>query len=509
MLWSAGEHPAAGTAVINSTAAERFRSGIEKLNAGRARDAIEDLRAATQLDTGEAKYFAQLSRALTMAGQVERALEAAQQALQLKPGDALTLDTIGVVFSHAGRHELAAETFRHAITTNPDNADFLHNLGASLKICGELEEARAALEKALQIDPALYKVRFALANLQRYSAANNHIPALESCYTESSNDIGNRMYLGYALAKELDDCGNFERAFTVLEETNSEWKKHSGYRSDRDKELFNVLLENFPAGSPTTVATGYASGAPVFILGLPRSGTTLTERIISSHSDVYSAGELTHIPRLTRLMSGLKGSSSLDTSTVKTMPGINAAALGRHYIAAVQPAAGDHPHFVDKWPHNFLYLGLILKALPNAKVICVRRNPMDSCLSNFRQLFALGNPFYNYSYDLLDCGHYYLMFDRLMRHWNELFPGRIHTVQYEQLVTDQEAQSRALIDYCELEWQDACLNFEKNTAPVATASSAQVREPIYTSALARWKNYADQLQPLAGFFAANGIDIDP
>jgi hypothetical protein len=206
-------------------------------------------------------------------------------------------------------------------------------------------------------------------------------------------------------------------------------------------------------------------------------------------------------------MSGYKGPATLDQQTVRAMPGINAAEFGRQYLQAAQANTDGSPHFVDKWPHNFLYAGLILKALPHARMICVRRNPMDTCLSNFRQLFALGNPFYNYSYDLLDCGRYYLMFDRLMRHWDELFPGRIYTVQYEELVTDQNAQSRMLIEYCGLDWQDACLNFELNAAPIATASSAQVRQPVYTSALARWKNYAEQLEPLSELFQEKGVAL--
>ena len=489
-----------------STAADRFQSGIKKLESGQARDAVEDLLAATRIDDGNAKYLAQLSRALTMVGQVERAVEVARQALSLKTKDALSLDTIGVVFSHAGQHELAAQTFRHAVKTNRGNASFLSNLGNSLKFTGDLSGARAAFEAALKIDPRLHKVRFALANVERHSKTSNHLEELEKHFQNFAGDIEDRMYLGYALAKELDDCADYARAFAVLETVNSAWKTHCGYQPDTDSALFTALTSAFSGKS--NGKHGIPATQPLFVVGLPRSGTTLTERIVSSHSDVYAAGELTHIPRLTRLMSGYKGPSSLDLQTIRAMPSINAAELGRHYLEAVLRDSGDHPHFVDKWPHNFLYAGLILKALPESKMICVRRNPMDSCLSNFRQLFALGNPFYNYSYDLLDCGRYYLMFDRLMQHWEELFPGRIHTVHYEQLVKEQEAQSRALINYCGLEWQEDCLSFEKNTAPVATASSAQVREPIYTSALARWKNYASELEPLAELFAANNIDID-
>jgi hypothetical protein len=178
--------------------------------------------------------------------------------------------------------------------------------------------------------------------------------------------------------------------------------------------------------------------------------------------------------------------------------------MGQDYIAATRPATGHTPHFIDKMPLNFLYAGFIAQALPNARIICVRRNPLDTCLSNFRQLFSLRSAYYAYSYDLLDCGRYYLMFDALMRHWDSLFPGRIFTLQYEDLIADQEGKSRELIEFCGLDWEAACLDFHTNQAPVATASSAQVREPIYRTAVERWKRYEAQLQPLAELFSQHG-----
>ncbi len=497
-----------GSQAINSTAAEHFRNGIAKLEAGHARDAIAELQSATRLDTGKAGYFAQLARALVMAGRTEQAVDAACRALELKPADALSLDTLGVVFSHAGRHELAAETFRQAVQRNPQSAEFRHNLGASLRFAGDLDGARAAFDAALQIDPRMHKVRYARAHLRRYTESDNHIAELQQIFQEFNGTSAERMYLGYALAKELEDCEHFAQAFAVLSDVNSSWKAQSNYDISSDQRIFEALVQAFPVSPQTAGSDSNIAEQPIFIVGLPRTGTTLTERIVSSHQDVFAAGELTHIPRLTRLMSGIKGPAALDPATALAMTGINARELGHHYIEAVRQQAGTAPRFVDKWPHNFLYAGLVLKALPQARIVCVRRNPLDSCLSNFRQLFAAGNPFYNYAYDLLDCGAYYLMFDRLMQHWDELYPGRIHTLHYEQLVSNQETQSRALIDFCNLQWQDACLQFEKNAAPVATASSVQVREPIYTSALARWKNYRTELEPLAAFFTANGIEVE-
>jgi len=181
--------------------------------------------------------------------------------------------------------------------------------------------------------------------------------------------------------------------------------------------------------------------------------------------------------------------------------------LGEQYIAETRPGTGHTPHFIDKMPLNFMYIGFILLALPNAKVITLRRNPLDTCMGNFRQLFSLRSAHYSYSYDLLDCGRYYIQFDRLMKHWRELFPNRICEVSYEYLVENQERATRDLLNFCGLDWQDRCLEFEKNEAPVATASSAQVREGMNRKGLDRWKNYEQHLPPLIDLLEANGIDV--
>jgi hypothetical protein len=180
--------------------------------------------------------------------------------------------------------------------------------------------------------------------------------------------------------------------------------------------------------------------------------------------------------------------------------------LGDDYIASTRAFTGALPRFTDKLPHNFLYLGYIASALPEAKLICVRRHPLDTCLSNYRQLFAPESPYFDYSYDLLDIGHYYILFDRLMAHWKAAFPDRILEVRYEALVTEQERNSRAIIAHCGLQWDDACLAFEKNATPVSTASAVQVRAPMYTSALGRWRRHESRLGPLRAMLEDAGID---
>jgi hypothetical protein len=227
---------------------------------------------------------------------------------------------------------------------------------------------------------------------------------------------------------------------------------------------------------------------------MPRTGTTLVERILTSHSKVFSAGELISMPKATK--------------AAEQKPESYMYELGKHYLEDTRPATGELPHFIDKMPINFMYAAFIHLALPNAKMICLRRNPMDACLSNFRQLFAENFRFYNYSNNLIDTGIYYILFDQLMTHWHEVMPGAILEVQYESVVANQEEESRRIVEHCGLDWEDACLNFEKNKAPVATASSTQVREPIYTRAVERWRKYEKHLQPLRELLENNGIEVE-
>jgi hypothetical protein len=241
---------------------------------------------------------------------------------------------------------------------------------------------------------------------------------------------------------------------------------------------------------------------------MPRTGTTLVERIISSHPDVQSAGELLNFPLAVKQASAVDTPDLIDLKTIAGVRQPDWQSLGEAYLSATRPLTGGKAHFVDKLPHNFLYLGWIAHALPNAKIVCLRRNPMDTCLSNFRQLFAPKAPYFDYSYDLLDTGRYYVLFDRLMAYWRKLFPGRILQVDYESLVESQEPSTRQIIDFCQLPWHENCLRFDKNPSPVATASAVQVRSPIYRSSMRRWKKYETELKPLRDLLEQSGIAVE-
>jgi hypothetical protein len=230
---------------------------------------------------------------------------------------------------------------------------------------------------------------------------------------------------------------------------------------------------------------------------MPRTGTTLVERILSSHPDVFAAGELSNLGLVLKRMAQTPSNRVLDPETLTKGVTLDAARLGEEYVESTRPRTGHTPHFIDKMPHNFFYAALIHRALPNAKIICLRRGALDACLSNYRQLFATHFSYYNYAYDLLDTGRYYIEFDSLARHWRETLPAASYReVRYEDVVEHTEREARALVEFCGLEWNPACLAFHDNVAPVATASSVQVRRPIYRTAVERWRKYERELEPL-------------
>jgi hypothetical protein len=240
---------------------------------------------------------------------------------------------------------------------------------------------------------------------------------------------------------------------------------------------------------------------------MPRTGTTLLERILTSHPQVYSAGELTNFALVVKRTAGTASSLVLDPDTLRAARKLDFKPVGEAYVESTRPRTGHTAHFIDKMPLNFFYAGFIHRALPNAKILCLRRNPLDSCLSNYRQLFATQFPYYNYAYDLLDTGHYYAQFERLLAHWRQVLSGSYIEIHYEQLVADTEAEVRRVLQFCGLPWDAACLQFHANSAPVATASSVQVRQPIYRSSLQRWRRYGAQLEPLKQLLSSEGVEL--
>lgn len=482
-----------------------FVAGVASLQLQQMQQALGYLQRATKLNPARADYAAQFARALATAQLLRDAITEAERALALQPEDSMTLDTLGVVFTQGHAHAQAIDAFRRAATLMPHVASYRFNVATSLTFSGDTEGAHDEYEACLRLEPRYWKAHLALAQLRKQTAETHHLDRLRALLEQHGHDAMARLYVNLAIAKELEDLGDYPGAFRHLAAGKAAGGEGRHYSSGRDAALFEALVRATP-GQPSH-ARGSASREPIFVIGMPRSGTTLVDRILSSHPAVHSAGELQNFGVLLKRASGSGTRHLIDPDTVARARSIDWARLGDTYVQSTRPGTGHTAHFVDKLPHNFLYAGFIAQALPNARIVCLRRGAMDTCLSNFRQLFAQTSPYYDYSFDLLDTGRYYVMFDRLMAHWRQVLPGRILEVDYEGLVDEQEANTRRLLDFCGLEWDEACLRFEENAAPVATASMVQVRSPMNRQSLDRWKRYGADLDGLHALLAEAGIPL--
>ena len=323
---------------------------------------------------------------------------------------------------------------------------------------------------------------------------------------KSTLDRAGQVQLHFALAKELEDLGEFEQSFASLKQGAHIKRRHMRYGVETDLQIMEKIRDVYTHDLFDGRIAGCPSPNAIFILGMPRTGTTLVERILGSHSRVLSAGELNDFSlQLIRLVkSAFKPVSASRTEFVELTARLDFRALGEAYIHATQPVRGASPFFIDKLPFNFLYAGLIHLALPRAKIVNLQRHPMDTCYAVYKQLFKDAYPF---SYDLDELAQYYIAYHQLMRHWNAIMPGVIHTIHYEDVVADIETQSRRLLAYCDLPWENQCLRFYENSSASTTASATQVRQPIYNSSVAKWRHYETQLAPLRARLENAGIDV--
>lgn len=484
-----------------------YMAGIACLELEDLLPALDHLHQAETLEPTRSDFVVQYAKALSLARRNRDARVAADRALALAPRDPATLDTLGVVYTQIGDYDQAIVAFREATSIAPDVATYRYNLATSMVAAGELDGAAVEIEACLALDPMHWRAHLTLSQLHRQSAASNHVARLESLLPQvDPANLPAQICFNMALFKEYEDLGDHPKAFAHLVRGKSAGGTGRHYSIEHDEALFAAIAESFP--EPLASSSGCTSDEPIFIIGMPRTGTTLVERIISSHPDVHSAGELLDFPMAVKFLSGTRTPVLIDLPTIVGARGADPRRLGETYLARARTAASRKPRFIDKLPHNFLYAGFIAQALPNARIVCLRRDSVDTCLSNFRQLFAPKSPYFDYSYDLLDTGRYYVLFDRLMAHWQRVLPGRVLQVGYEDLVEHQEQRSREMIAFCGLEWNDACLRFEDNPSPVATASAVQVRSPIYRNALKRWKKYEPQLGPLLDLLEGSGIEVE-
>lgn len=437
-----------------------------------------------------------LSAALAMQG--KDSFHALQRTAELLPQDAKIHNNLGDLYAKQDKLKEAESCFRKATQINPAYEDAQLNLGIVLAQFGKLSEAEKCFRQTLAINPNCAEAHFHLALKRKLKQRDDidfrTLVATEQQIQNKTLSLSKRdeFMLNFALGKSYDDIGDADLAFRHFAEGARLKRETLQYSALSETQTTSELIHILDAGRLAHLrASGNTSKVPIFVVGMPRSGTTLTEQIIASHPEVHGAGELPDLFNITqRNIAGISYPGNmrlLDQSRI--------SAWANEYLVSIQQHNPAARHITDKLPANFMMLGLIHVMFPNAKVIHVKRNPVDTCWSCFTTLFI--NDLVPWSYDQAELGNYYVNYARIMEHWRQVLPNDAFLeVHYEDLVQDREAQARRLIEYCELDWNEACLESHKHERSVKTASMLQVRKPIYTSSIQRWRNYEKHLGPL-------------
>jgi len=457
-------------------------------------------------------------RSLSLNGQrYDAAIELANQYLKLNRYDEarallkqyreklndnpLYLDLAGQAYFDMGHYEEAWTLLEQACLLQPDVELYQAHLASCAVYLGKIDRAEKIYRKILKRHPRHQKTHYDLAQLG--SARNEiHIQQMLKILRKGDPKPNSNIYLYYALGKEYEDLGRWSESFSYYEKAGNAVKTVASYDVADDVSLMDSIIEVCSASwlrdSP---AVNTAARTPIFIVGLPRTGTTLTDRILSSHTRIRSAGESQILQMVLRNGSRAGNQIGITAAQIEAASRRNPEEVATAYLDAIEHRLGDEPYFIEKLPENVLYLGLIAKAWPNAKIVHLRRHPMDACFALYKQSF------FRFAYSLDDLATYYLAYNKLTEHWRELLGPRMLELSYEDLVADQAGQTRQLLDGLGLEFEEACLHFEQNAAPVATASSVQVRQKVHTRSVAKWKKFEKQLAPLRERLEEGGVRI--
>jgi tetratricopeptide (TPR) repeat protein len=445
------------------------------------------------------KAWINLGTALSEQQKFDEAEEAYKQALELQPGSAHTLERLGANAMKASDLDQSIDWLEQSLKISPNHFPSLLCLGHALKTLGQQDAAIDAYQRCTVSKPDFGEAYWSLANLKTFRFNDEQLASMEeqlATVTDSTDEeaVDAEIAFNFALGKAFEDRKDYPRAFDYYFRGNSKKRMNVTYdpiefqnNNDRIIEVFNKDFFGQREG------WGFQDDSTILILGLPRSGSTLLEQILASHSQVEGTAELHYLLRAAT-QTGLNRTDGIRYPQVMhELAEHHVSGIGQEYVENTLTHRTGTPYFTDKMPNNFPAIGFLHTILPNAKVIDARRHPLDSCLGTFKQLFASGQVF---SYDLYDLAHYYIEYMRLMDHWNEVLPDKVLTVNYEDTVADLETTALSIAEHCGLEWQESMLSFHENKRAVRTASSEQVRQPIYSSSVALWRRYEDQLEEL-------------
>mgnify|MGYP001158554389 CR=1 FL=1 len=426
--------------------------------------------------------------------QFDDALKNAELLLRFDNHQVESYLLLASAFASAGRHEDSIDSYEKVLDLVPGHGGALTGLGNMLKTVGQYEQAVDAYKACIAANPDFAEAYWSLANLKTFRFEDGEVDTMKGLLEKDDLPPDSYAQLCNALGLEYENRKEYTSAFSFFERGNTVRRQSERYDpvatenfNDRSIDVFdsNLFSQRSSAGDP--------DGAPIFIVGLPRSGSTLIEQILASHSQVEGTHELSDLGRLAQ--STLRNFNELEQfpDVLRKIEVESLVELGARYISRTRKYRGGRAHFIDKNPNNFVYIGFLKLILPNAKVIDARRHPLDSCLGSYKQLFARGQPF---TYDMMELGEYYLQYSRLMDHWHKVLPDFVLGVRYEDIVANLEFEVRRILEFCGLPWEEGCLRFHETERAVKTASSQQVRQPIYSSSVNLWRNYEKHLNEL-------------
>ncbi len=465
-------------------------------------EALEYLRRALECAPGDTELLIQLGHYLLSMGRRTDARAAALEAIPGVADRAALMDSLGTLLTHCGEPGRALALFERAVQAFPGAPLFRYNLAMAQRMVGALEAAETNLDLFLAARPGDGEAQNARSSLRTQTRAKNHVAELQAILSQRGGRPAG-VGVEFALAKELEDLGEFRQSFAHLASACRRVRASIDYDVGADVAVLEALVHEHTRRRLAPAAASVAGEECLFIIGLPRTGTTLIERILGCHSQVHPAGELEFFPKVTieavtKRAGGPVGKSAFVRATLE----LDFSELGAAYLALVRASVGPVHRFTDKLPLNYLYAGLIHAALPRAKFIAIHRHPLDACYAMYKTLFASAYPF---SYDLMDLARYYVAWDRLMSHWAMDIGSAWLALSYEDLISEQEKYTRTLLSHCGLEWEPQCLDFHNDSRPVTTASAAQVRRPLYPDSVGRWRAYERELEPLIGYLESHGI----
>ena len=503
-LATAGEACKQALAIDQTHVPAHFLVGLVALEGKQRQVAHEAFKSVVKLDRDHAAAWAHLAKLNVGEGRIAAAESALREVRRVQPNDPMVIELTGTVLNSLGEYEAAELFFERAHEMSPQNPSALMNLGNVRVFLGRIDDAVALFKRAIDLEPNSAQCHWGLANSAK-AKDDTHIKTMQGLIESGRQSKRSQGFLHYAIGKENEDLGNWPEAFSAFTQGARARRETVEFNEADETAMFEAIKETYTAQWLANCPAGAEDPAPIFVLGQPRTGTTLIERVITSHSQVYSAGELQQFGLAVRRASRHADPKRFSKELFIAAATVNPAEIGNMYLRSTAKLRDKSPFFVDKLPVNYLNIPLILAALPKAKIVHLVRGPMDACFASFKQLFADA---YLHSYDQSEMARHHARYRDLMAHFRQEFPGRIVDISYEDTARDLEPNARKLINALKLDWEDACLNFHESSSGVATASSVQVREPAHTRSIGRWRRYETELLPMMGELTRLGVPLD-